>query len=79
MSYLHDFGQVGGIHQLYLYEWFSHLGTLDDISSTMNRSLHAANDGIAWRDPDYLSHQKAIFDKASGDYELIKGNMLRCK
>jgi hypothetical protein len=38
----------------------------------MNRSLHAANDGIAWRDPDYLSHQKAIFDKASGDYELIK-------
>ena len=45
----------------------------------MNRSLHAANDGIAWRDPTYLSHQKAIFDKASGDYELIKGNMLRCE
>jgi len=79
LSYLHDYGQVGGIHQLYLYEWFSHLGTLNDISSTMSQSLHSANDGIAWRDPTYLSHHQAIFDKASGDYELIKGNMLRCQ
>ena len=37
------------------------------------------NDGIAWRDTTYLSHQKAIFDKANGDYELIKSNMLRCQ
>ena len=45
----------------------------------MSQSLHSTNDGIAWRDPTYLSHHQAIFDKASGDYELIKGNMLRCQ
>jgi len=79
IDYLNGFGQVGGIHQTYLYEWFSHLGTIYDISSTMNTSLHNANNAIAFSDPNYLSHQETIFNKASADYELIKGNMSICE
>lgn len=81
LEYLHNFGQVGGMHQQNLYEWFSHWGTLENLSSTMCHSLRSAH-SISEQlpiDQTALSHQEAIFNKASSDYDLMRSNMLRCE